>query len=272
MYKLEVINELYLKATFDGRDNCEFYNRTGTMLAMTGYCRSEKMLIGPKNNGSLLDAAIGQIKRRLTGENVSLNVLKEVAPGTTIMFGCDERHVNLLTLGKGQILNVESENLLAFTSDCRYDVRFLAAGIVSQGGLFITTLQALKDNAQVAILSTGNPVQMFSKEMPTRIDPDALVAFVGKQDPSFKIDVNLKNLLGAAGSSGESYLLEFQPGVPVLIQANERQSSINVGIDGKGSDSSKKVQNSPTIKETAQDAGNMAEQLAGILNTIGGSR
>ena len=66
------------------------------------------------------------------------------------------------------------------------------------------------------------------------VDPDAVVCWMGNGpcDPDIKMDVNWKTFIGQ--SSGESYSFEWgahQP-VTVIIQPNERESGVNIGMDG----------------------------------------
>lgn len=102
-------------------------------------------------------AAIGQLTRRFTGENLPL--MKVTASGESVTYYANEaQHVVVIPLQRGEALSVESENILAFTSDCRYSVRFLAQGIISQKGLATSTLVGDGPNSMVAVLSDGNPL------------------------------------------------------------------------------------------------------------------
>lgn len=148
--------------------------------------------------------------------------------GARQFYADSARHVVVITLAQGQRLMVESENLLAFTDSCEYKSKFFGKGIAAQKGLFTTVLRGLENNAQVAVLSDGNPLILDS---PCCVDPDALVAWDGA-DPQFKLDVSFKNLLGRMGASGESYQMEWsQPGTQVIIQPSERKSGIKLAID-----------------------------------------
>ena len=116
-------------------------------------------------------------------------------------------------LAQGEILSVESENILAFTQDCDYSVRFIGCGIFSQKGLATSTLTGAGPNAYVAVLSDGNPIAMDNTDSHATIsvDPDAVIG----------------------QASGESYAYEWSGNEPVcvLLQPCERSGGIRVGID-----------------------------------------
>lgn len=114
------------------------------------------------------------------------------------------KHVTVIPLNPGESIGVESENLLAFTENCDYGVRPIGVGVISQKGLFTSKLTGKGPNAQVAVLSEGNPLVLDS---PCCVDPDAVICWTGP-DPGFKLDLNWKTLIGQ--TSGESYMLEFK--------------------------------------------------------------
>ena len=214
MFKLETVNEETLRVTsLDGMGT--LYTKAGAMISYNGECNFEKVLLGPEQND--MKAFLGQLGRRLTGENIPL--MKVNASNGSQSFYADKgQHVLVINLEKGMELKVESENLLAFTDDCKYSFKFLGQGLISQKGMFTTVLSAMGPNAQVAILTTGNPIML---DTPCYADPDAIVAWTG-YDPDVHLDVGWKNLIGQ--SSGESYSFRFlQPGGKVIVQPFERR-------------------------------------------------
>ena len=232
MYKLETLNELTLKATCDGSG--VLFTKAGAFIGGECYGNKnyqfEKVLLGPQGNP--LQAALGQLGRRFTGENLPL--MKVKSSGQNITYYANEaQHVTVLNLQPGQRLSVESENILAFTDNIKYGVRFLAQGVISQKGLATSTLEATGPNAQVAVLTDGNPIVLSNMQNGATLtaDPDAAVCWMGA-DPGFKLDLSWKNLIGQA--SGESYMFEFKNQAVVIIQPNERTSGIDIGMDGKG--------------------------------------
>ena len=139
---MEVVNELTLKVTCDGQG--VLFSKAGAFIG--GECyggknyQFEKVLLGP--SGNPLQAALGQLGRRFTGENLPL--MKVTSRGQNVTYYANEaQHVVVLNLQPGQRLSVESENLLALTNECKYSLRFLAQGIISQKGLATSTLEAI---------------------------------------------------------------------------------------------------------------------------------
>jgi uncharacterized protein (AIM24 family) len=253
MYQLEIVNELTLRATcLDGQG--ALFTKAGAMIGYNGQCKFEKVLLGPQGNP--MQAIIGQVFRRLTGENLPLMKVKS-SYGSYSFYADFARHVTVVHLNPGQQIMVESEDLLAFTESCKYSSRLLAQGVISQKGFFTSVLTGQGQGASVAILTAGNPLVLDS---PCCADPDAVVAWTGS-DPGFKLDVSWKNLIGQA--SGESYMFEWKsPGSKIVVQPSERKSGVDIGIDGHGANHQPQMQNNQTI-------GGM---LGGLGGLFGGGR
>lgn len=219
MFTFTVQQELTCVAEGNGH----FFARVGAMIAYQGNFTAEKVLLDPNQSQSMLKSVMNFAARKLTGENIP--IMKVNGSGTYYMAN-RAQHVSVITLQQGQSVGVEGENLLAFTGDCEYGVKFIGTGVVSQKGLFTSKLSAKGQNPQVVITSNGNPLVL---ETPCVVDPDALICWTGP-DPNFRADVNWKTFIGQ--SSGESYFLEFNiPGEVVVVQPSERISGISVGID-----------------------------------------
>ena len=271
MLKLETLNELTLKVTSQGGGDI-LYTNAGAFIC--GECygaknyQFEKVLLGPQGNP--LQAALGQLTRRFTGENLPL--MKVVNRGDNITYYAnDAQHVVVYNLRQGETISVESENILAFTSDCRYGVRFLAQGVISQKGLATSTLTGVGPNAQVAVLVDGNPIVLSNVQNRStlEVDPDAVVCWIGG-DPGFKLDLSWKNLIGQA--SGETYMFEWSGNNPatVIIQPLERESGVNIGMDGGSSGQRAQRQQNQTLGGAAQSVQGTLGQLGGMLGGIGG--
>lgn len=274
MLKFEVLKELTLKVTSDGMGNDVLFTKAGAFVG--GECfgaknfKFDKVLLGPQGNP--LQALVGQIGRRFTGENLPL--MKVTMFGESITYYAnEEQHVVLIPLKQGERLSVESENILAFTSDCKYGIRFLAQGIISQKGLATSTLTGMGPNAWVAVLAEGNPFVLSNKQNGATLetDPDATICWVG-DDPGFKLDLSWKNLLGSRGASGESYMFEWNGNqrVSVVMQPKERASGVNIGIDGGSSGSRATRQQNQTIQQAGQSIGGTLGQLGRTLGNLGG--
>lgn len=236
MLTLESVNELTLKVTADAKGGV-LYSKAGAFIG--GESRGgknyifDKMLLGP--GGSVARAALGSLMRRVTGEN--LPIMKVTSQGANCTYYANNaQHVLVLQLMPGEKLSVESESLLAWTEDLRYSVRFMAQGVLSQKGLATSVLEATGSNAQVAVLSDGNPIVLSNMDTGNvlTVDPDAMVAFLGDQNPDIDFDVSFKTLLGAGGRSGESYFFKFTQPTAVIIQPNERSSGVDLRMDGNG--------------------------------------
>ena len=233
MLTFETLNELTLKVTCQGSD--VLFTKAGAFIAgespQKNY-RFEKVLLGPQNG--LMQAALGSLMRRVTGENIPL--MKVTMNGDSVTYYANYgQHVVIYHLDAGEMISVESENILAFTQDCDYKVRFLGVGVLSQKGLATTTLTGRGKNAFVAVLSDGNPLVLSNVYSGNTIsvDPDAVICWVGQGDcdPQIKTDLNWKTFIGQA--SGESYTFEWNGRNPVtvIVQPSERSGGIRLSVD-----------------------------------------
>ena len=234
MISFETVNELTLKVTCRGTD--VLFTKAGAFIAGDSAggknYRFEKVLLGPQ--GNLGQAALGSILRRVTGENLPL--MKVSMNGDSVTYYANNsQHVLIYQLQFGEMISVESENILAFTQDCKYEVRFIGCGVFSQKGLATSVLTGNGSNAYVAILTDGNPIVLSNIQSRSTIsvDPDAVICWMGQGycDPQIKTDLSWKNLIGQA--SGESYAFEWSGNQPisVVIQPSERRGGISVQMD-----------------------------------------
>lgn len=270
MIKLETVNELTLKVTCQAGGDVLFTKAGafigGECLGAKNY-QFEKVLLGPEGNP--LQAALHQLGRRFTGENLPL--MKVSMRGDSITYYANEQqHVVVYQLRQGERISVESENILAFTSDCKYNIRFLAQGVISQKGLATSTLTGMGPNAYVAVLIDGNPIVLSNMQNGStlEVDPDAVVCWVGN-DPGFKLDLSWKNLIGQA--SGETYMFEWGANAPatVIIQPMERKSGINIGMDGGSSGQRAGRQQNQSLGQAGQSIGSTLGQLGGMMGGTG---
>ncbi len=235
MLTFETVNELTLKVTCRGND--VLFTKAGSFIAGNSpggkNYKFEKLLLGPQNNFG--QAALGSLLRRVTGENLPL--MKVTFGGDSVTYYADYgQHVLIYKLAMGETISVESENILAFTQDCDYSVRFIGCGVISQKGLATSTLTATGGNAYVAILANGNPIVLSNIQSRDTIsvDPDAVICWMSQSgycDPQIKTDLSWKNLIGQA--SGESYAFEWSGNQPVsvIMQPSERRGGIRVSMD-----------------------------------------
>ena len=234
MLTFETLNELTLKVTCTGSD--VIFTKAGAFIAGENLgaknYKFEKVLLGPQNN--IGQALLGSLARRVTGENLPL--MKAHLNGDSVTYYANYgQHVVIYHLQPGEVISVESENILAFSQDCDYSVRFIGVGVLSQKGLATSTLTGRGMNAYVAVLSDGNPIVLSNVATGSTIsvDPDAVVCWVGNGhcDPSVRADVSWKTFIGQA--SGESYQFEWNGNdrVTVIIQPSERTGGISVSMD-----------------------------------------
>lgn len=234
MLTFETINELTLKVTCSGSD--VLFAKAGAFIAGENNggknYKFEKVLLGPQNN--IGQALLGSLARRVTGENLPL--MKVNLNGDSITYYANYgQHVVVYHLAPGETISVESENILAFSQDCDYSVRFIGVGVLSQKGLATSTLTGRGNNAYVAVLSDGNPIVLsnVTSHETISVDPDAVVCWVGNGhcDPAVTADVSWKTFIGQ--TSGESYQFEWHgnSAVTVIIQPSERSGGIHVGMD-----------------------------------------
>lgn len=234
MLTFETINELTLKVTCTGND--VLFTKAGAFIAGESLggknYKFEKVLLGPQSN--IGQALLGSLARRVTGENIPL--MKVNLNGDSVTYYANYgQHVVIYHLEAGETISVESENILAFTQDCDYSVRFIGVGVLSQKGLATSTLTGRGKNAYVAVLSDGNPIVLSNvmSHASISVDPDAVICWIGNGhcDPQVTADVSWKTFIGQA--SGESYQFEWNgnAAVTVIIQPSERKGGIRVGID-----------------------------------------
>lgn len=234
MLKFETLNELTLKVTCTGSD--VLFAKAGAFIAGDNAggknYKFEKVMLGPQNNVG--QAVLGHIMRRVTGENLPL--MKVHLNGDSITYYANYgQHVVVYQLSPGETISVESENILAFSKECDYSVRFIGVGIFSQKGLATSTLTARGSAAYVAVLADGNPIVLSNvgSNHTISVDPDAVVCWVanGPCDPRITTDVSWKTFIGQ--TSGESYQFEWSGGdsVTVIIQPSERKGGIRLSVD-----------------------------------------
>lgn len=271
MVKFETINELTLKITCQGGG--VVFTKAGAFICGENYGQKnyqfEKILLGPQGNP--LQALVGQIGRRFTGENLPL--MKVTSRGDNITYYAnDQQHIVCFKLNQGETMSVESENILAFTQDCRYSVRFLAQGVISQKGLATSTLTGVGPEAYIAVLVDGNPIVLSNTQNGStlEVDPDSVVCWSG-HDPGFKLDLSWKNLIGQA--SGETYMFEWGANSPatVIIQPQERKSGIDISMDGKRTGQQASRHQNQTFGQASQSVGGTLSQLGSMLGGGGGN-
>lgn len=112
------------------------------------------------------------------------------------------QHIVIYQLAQGETISVESENILAFTPDCDYSVRFIGVGVLSQKGLATSTLTPEVKMLMSQYYPMGNPIVLSNvgTNNTISVDPDAVICWVGNGhcDPSVTADVSWKTFIGQA--------------------------------------------------------------------------
>ncbi len=258
-------NELCAKAVGEGR----FFAKKSAMVAQTGKWKYEKRLLGTNDNDGLGRQILNRVTRGITGENLEI---MEVTGSGTVYLADNAMHtvvVDLEEQGAFQTLSVESENLVAFTPNCHYEVEFIGAGVISQRGLFTTRLRYTGPGCQAIITTDGNPIVL---DAPCEVDPDAVVAWTGK-GPKVKLNTNWKTFIGQ--TSGESYTYEFtDPNQTVIVQPKERRSGLVLGIDDKQYKPHKQESTNPIneVRDTANRVSDTLNRLTGRGNVHTGQQ
>ena len=107
MLTFEVINELTLKVTCEGKDT--LITKMGAFIAGENDGAKnysfEKMLLGP--GGSIGQAVFGQLVRKVAGENIPLMKVNLHGNSTTY-YACYGQHVVVYKLAIGETVSVES--------------------------------------------------------------------------------------------------------------------------------------------------------------------
>lgn len=206
-FNYDIEGELTCKVNGSG----SFIAKKGSMVAYKGDFKFDKMLMGPNNGNGILGGLLGQAARKLTKENIEL---MKVTGNGILYLAENAAHILVINLDNDELC-IESENLLGFDEQLKYEVRFIGVGAISQKGL---ATSCLKGTGRVIIKTQGNPIVL---ESPCVVDPDAVVAWTGDRDPRIKTDVSWKTFIGQ--TSGESYQLDFNwSGATVIVQPCER--------------------------------------------------
>lgn len=268
--EFQTVNELALQIHSTGNEIV--YTKAGAFITGKAFggrnYKFEKILLGPQGNA--MQAVAGQILRRFTGENLPLMKVSFFGESLTY-YANEQQHVVLIPLQPGETLCVESENILAFTQDCAYSVRFLAQGVISQKGLATSVLKGNGPNAMVAVLSDGNPLILNNQQDGSSLtaDPDAIICWTGA-DPMPKLDLSWKNIIGQA--SGESYMFQWDAPATIIVQPNERKSGVDISMDGKRTGQQAHRQQNQSMTDVAGQMGDILSGVGGALGGTGGGR
>jgi uncharacterized protein (AIM24 family) len=177
--------------------------RSGAMVAYTG-------LIDFNPNPPQI---ANMMRSWATGEGVPLMVCTGQGELYLADYGKD---VVVLQLSN-EALSVNGKNVLAFDSSMQWGIeRVKGVSMLSGMGLFNVVIRG---TGWVALTSRGTPMVLDTREAPTFVDTDALVAFTEGLHIQPKRTARLGGLIGRG--SGEAFQLGFSGQGLVVVQPSE---------------------------------------------------
>lgn len=181
----------------------DLFARAGSMIAYSG-------LIDFNPNPPQL----GQMARSwATGEGVPLMI----ATGQGELYLADYGKEVVVMQLNGEALSVNGKNILAFDTTLSWKIeRVKGISMLSGMGMFNVVLRG---HGWAALTSKGNPVMLDTREAPTFVDTDALVAFTEGLHMEPRRTARLGGLVGRG--SGEAFQLGFSGHGFVVVQPSE---------------------------------------------------
>ncbi len=183
--------------------------KTGSMVAYKGLIDFNP---NPPSMGSI-------VKSWATGEGVQLMQ----ATGQGELFLADYGSEVIVMQLANEALSVNGPNILAFQNTLQWgiervkDVKMAFSG----QGMFNVVLRG---QGWVALTSRGTPAVLDTREAPTFVDTDALVAFTEGLSITPRRTAKISSLIPGRGS-GEAFQLGFQGQGFVVVQPAEEASS-----------------------------------------------
>lgn len=148
-----------------------------------------------------------------TGEGVHLMEAQGQGPLYLADYGKEVVVVQLA----GEALSINGKNILAFDKTLDWKIeRVKGVSMLSGMGMFNVVLRG---SGWAAMTSKGNPVVLDTREAPTFVDTDALVAFTEGLSVQPRRTARLGGLIGRG--SGEAFQLGFSGQGFVVVQPSE---------------------------------------------------
>ena len=179
--------------------------KTGSMVAYQGDVRFQ-------NKGS---GGMGKfLKSAMTGEGVRMME----CTGTGELFVADEASEVQVMYLENDMVSVNGNNVLAFSSSIQWDIhRIQARGAAMTGGLYNVSLRG---TGYVAVTTKGNPVALDVASSPTFADAQAVVLWTSGVSMDIKVDTGgLGSMI--RGGTGELLQMAFGGQGYVLVQPAE---------------------------------------------------
>ena len=184
----------------------EIQAKRGSMVAYQGDVRFQNTGSGGLNK---------MLKSKLTGEGVNMMV----AEGTGELFVADLASEIQLFYLENDMVSVNGNNVLAFSSSIEWDIHRVNAGRASMmaGGMFNVSLRG---TGYVAVTTKGDPVCLDVAGAPTYADAEAVVLWTSGVTMDVRVDTGgLKSML--RGGTGELIQMAFGGQGYVMIQPSE---------------------------------------------------
>lgn len=155
------------------------------------------------------------VKGWATGEGVPLMIVQ--GQGNLYLADYGKDIIVLQLAGEG--ISVNGRNVLAFDAGLQWGIeRVKGVSMLAGHGMFNVVLRG---HGWVAISSRGTPVMLDTREAPTYVDTDALVAFTDGLKITPKRTARFGALMGR--DTGEAFQLGFQGQGFVIVQPAEDQ-------------------------------------------------
>ena len=177
--------------------------RTGSMIAYKGLIDFNP---NPPQLGSM-------VRSWATGEGVPLMI----ATGQGELYVADYGKDVVVIQLAGEALSVNGRNILAFDASMQWKIeKVKGVSMLSGMGMFNVVIRG---HGWVALTSKGHPIVLDTREAPTFVDTDALVAFTEGLQVQPKRTAKLGGLIGRG--SGEAFQLGFSGHGFVVVQPSE---------------------------------------------------
>lgn len=180
--------------------------KLGSMVAYQGDVRFTNTGSGGLNK---------MLKSKLTGEGVNMMVCE----GTGELFVADLASEIQLFYLENDMVSVNGNNVLAFSSSIEWDIHRVNAGRASMmaGGMFNVSLRG---TGYVAVTTKGDPVCLDVSGAPTYADAEAVVLWTSGVSMDVRVDTGgLKSML--RGGTGELIQMAFGGQGYVMVQPSE---------------------------------------------------
>ncbi|MCK9878360.1 AIM24 family protein [Frankia sp. AgPm24] len=181
----------------------DLFARTGSMIAYEGLIDFNPQ---PPQLGRIASSWA-------TGEGVPLMT----ATGQGLLYLADYGKEVIVAQLAGEGLSVNGKNILAFDASLQWNIeRVRGITMLSGMGMFNVVLRG---HGWVALTAKGNPIVLDTREAPTFVDTDALVAYTDGLQVQPRRTARLGGLIGRG--SGEAFQLGFSGQGFVVVQPSE---------------------------------------------------